>query len=196
MDTRSAISCKLASIVYSIIYVIFSHVHLFPLLGITPIVLDYYVASQDDYLLYYTVICMYMLGICFRPQVELYTFFLGSTFMYTLSLILLCEYVDIKYSSNLLAESYMSSLYMCFNLRCQKCVQSHRRSIMLVSHLLPTSLSLSLVHIRMSSTTVSQFRISKMIITTNTSIPNEVLSIKKQSQKSYYYPIYIFSKEL
>ena len=61
------ISYQLASTVYSIIYVIFSHVHVFRVLVITPIVLDYYVASQDDYLLYCTVICMYMLGICFRP---------------------------------------------------------------------------------------------------------------------------------
>ena len=118
------------------------------------IVLDYYVTSQDVYFLYCTFICSYLEYVSFL-KLNLSTFFVASTFMYTLSLILLCEYVDIKYSSNLLAESYMSSLCMCFHLRCQKFVQSHRRSIMLVSHLLPTSLSLSLVHIRMSSTTVS-----------------------------------------
>jgi len=60
------ISCQLASIVYSIIYVIFSHVHMFPLLVITPIVLDYNVTSQDPYLLYCTFY-MYLLGICIRP---------------------------------------------------------------------------------------------------------------------------------
>ena len=42
------ISCQLASIVYTIIYVIFSHVHMFPLLVITPIVLDYNVTSLDS----------------------------------------------------------------------------------------------------------------------------------------------------
>ena len=61
------ISCKLDSIVYSIIYFIFLYVHVFPLLVIAPIVLDYFVASQDVYLLYSTFICMYLLGICIRP---------------------------------------------------------------------------------------------------------------------------------
>ena len=61
------ISCQLASIVY--IYVIFSHVHMFPLLVITPIVLDYNVTSQDPYLLCCTFY-MYLLGICIRPKVE------------------------------------------------------------------------------------------------------------------------------
>ena len=60
------ISCQLALIVYSVIYVIFSHVHMSPLLVITPIVLDYNVTSQDPYLLYCTFY-MYLLGICIRP---------------------------------------------------------------------------------------------------------------------------------
>ena len=67
MDTRSAHIFQLASIVCSIKYIIFSHVHVFPSLAITPIVLDYYVASQDVYLLYCTFICMYLLKICIGP---------------------------------------------------------------------------------------------------------------------------------
>ena len=35
-----------------------------------------------------------------------------------------------------------------------------------------------------------------MIMTTKTSIPNELLSTKEQSQKSYDYPKYTVSKEL
>ena len=53
------ISCQLSSIVYSIMHVIFSRVHMFPLLVITPIVLDYYVTLQDVYLIYCTFICTY-----------------------------------------------------------------------------------------------------------------------------------------
>uniref|UniRef100_A0A0V0I2J0 Putative ovule protein n=1 Tax=Solanum chacoense TaxID=4108 RepID=A0A0V0I2J0_SOLCH len=60
------ISCQLVPIVYSIIYVIFSHVQMLPLLVITLIVLDYNVTSQDPYLLYCTLY-MYLLGICIRP---------------------------------------------------------------------------------------------------------------------------------
>jgi len=42
---------------------------MFPLLIISPIVLDYNVTSQDPYLLYGTFY-MYLLGICIRPKVE------------------------------------------------------------------------------------------------------------------------------
>ena len=46
-----------------------SHVHVFPLLVITPNVLDYYVTSEDVYLISYTLY-IYLLGICIRPEVE------------------------------------------------------------------------------------------------------------------------------
>ena len=50
-------------------------------------------------------------------KLNLSTFFLGSTFMFTLSLILVGEYLYIIQSSNFLDESYMSSLVCASNVK-------------------------------------------------------------------------------
>ena len=132
-------SFKLASIIYFIVYVIFSHVHLFPLLVITPIGLDYYVTSQDSTWSSVNFIFTYLEYVSVL-KLNLPTFSFGSTFMKTLYLLVSEYHLEFKYLGLMINGFTWCALIWDVKML----IETFKLlSITFMSHLLPMSLLLS-----------------------------------------------------